>query len=364
MFCPHCGAPQPEKPGAFCVSCGARLDAPPPPSQPVDPIPQPQPAPPQPQPVAPQPTPPQPQPVPPQSAPPQSPPPQKRSSLPIVLLIVGILALVVAVVLAVIFLPTLTGKAETAPISSQVNVDASPSPTGEPPTDSLVPAARMVDNYYDYLGSYAAISTVDLFREWGGPILTLQINGDYLTYHLSNILPANNQTASITGQAYMDGSPIITFTRVNDGWGNLVSGTIELLENGSVAVESNVVEYDATAQWSLAVPYTELAPCTFDASSFAPNPGDYILPSDTRYITREDLLPLTQFQVQLARNELFARHGYTFNNPDVKAHFMSKSWYHEDPSVTSATFGVNDLTPVEKENLDTILEYEREMGWD
>lgn len=358
MFCPHCGALQPEKPGAFCVSCGARLDAPPPPQQPVEPIPQPQPAQPQPQPVKPQPQPAR------QPAQPQTPPPQKKSALPIVLLIVGILALAVAVVLCVVFLPKFLNPTAAGPASPAPALVSPTDPSETSPVESAPPAARTVDNYYNYLGSYSAISTVDLFREWGGPILTLQMNGDYLTYHLSNILPANNQTASITGQAYMDGSPIITFTRVNDGWGNLVSGTIELLESGNVAVESNVVEYDATAPWSLAVPYTELAPCTFDASSFAPNPGDYILPSDARYITRDDLLPLTQFQVQLARNELFARHGYTFNNPDVRAHFMSKSWYHEDPNVTSATFGVNDLTAVEKENLDTILEYEREMGWD
>ena len=56
--------------------------------------------------------------------------------------------------------------------------------------------------------------------------------------------------------------------------------------------------------------------------------GDYIFPnSSTEYLSAEMLYLMTNEQLKLARNEIYARHGRMFSNPDLQQYFMSKAWY-------------------------------------
>lgn len=55
----------------------------------------------------------------------------------------------------------------------------------------------------------------------------------------------------------------------------------------------------------------------------------YILPkSDSKYLKKKDIKGLTKEQLRLARNELYARHGRRFEDPDLQAYFDAQSWYH------------------------------------
>lgn len=82
------------------------------------------------------------------------------------------------------------------------------------------------------------------------------------------------------------------------------------------------------------------------------NLKEYILPySDKKPITKNDLKNLSKKQLQLARNEIFARHGYVFGEP-FKSYFKSKSWYKEDSSFTGEP---KQLSPLERHNIKTIL---------
>ena len=90
---------------------------------------------------------------------------------------------------------------------------------------------------------------------------------------------------------------------------------------------------------------------------------DYILlDSDSRYITTEDLDQLSEYEILLARNEIYARHGRIFNNEDLNAYFRSKSWYQ--PLVSGADFteeyAASVFNDMEARNIDTIVTYERE----
>lgn len=77
--------------------------------------------------------------------------------------------------------------------------------------------------------------------------------------------------------------------------------------------------------------------------------SDHILPaSDKRVVSEEDIANLTKGQLRLARNEIYARHGYGFKSQDLQTYFSSKSWYHPDPSFDGS------LNEVEKENVDFI----------
>lgn len=82
---------------------------------------------------------------------------------------------------------------------------------------------------------------------------------------------------------------------------------------------------------------------------------DYILPDcDSRYYSQEELEALSAEQLKLARNEIYARHGYIFHTGDTKNYFDSKSWYRG--TVTEVTDDM--LNEYEIANRDLIISIE------
>lgn len=56
--------------------------------------------------------------------------------------------------------------------------------------------------------------------------------------------------------------------------------------------------------------------------------SDYILPnSDKEYLTESQLSDYSKEKLALARNEIFARHGYSFKEEPFKSYFNKKNWY-------------------------------------
>lgn len=84
---------------------------------------------------------------------------------------------------------------------------------------------------------------------------------------------------------------------------------------------------------------------------------DYILPySDIEYIY-EDLSYLSKWELKIARNEIFARYGYIFEDNELNQYFQSKSWYI--PRYTKDEFNVEWFNEYEKSNIDYIKMYEK-----
>ena len=55
---------------------------------------------------------------------------------------------------------------------------------------------------------------------------------------------------------------------------------------------------------------------------------EYIFPdSDSRYLTEDELINLDSDALKLARNEIFARHGYIFKDKGLQEYFNSTTWY-------------------------------------
>ncbi len=87
----------------------------------------------------------------------------------------------------------------------------------------------------------------------------------------------------------------------------------------------------------------------------------YLLPSDSRAITEEDLAGMDRETVSLARNEIFARHGRVFKTASIQSYFDSQSWYTPDPDFDENAPGA--LSALEKENLSFLVAYETQKGW-
>ena len=88
-------------------------------------------------------------------------------------------------------------------------------------------------------------------------------------------------------------------------------------------------------------------------------PGDssYIFPnSSTKKLTREGILKVDKSLWAYGRNEIYARHGYSFTNATYRAYFSSKTWYKE------GGFSTKDLSEIEWYNMDLLKQMESEYN--
>lgn len=84
--------------------------------------------------------------------------------------------------------------------------------------------------------------------------------------------------------------------------------------------------------------------------------GSYF--GDTYYLTWSELDTYSRADIELIRNEIYARNGYIFSEARYRDYFSSMSWY-----VPNAGFHEGMFNSVERENVDLIVEYEAYMGW-
>lgn len=88
----------------------------------------------------------------------------------------------------------------------------------------------------------------------------------------------------------------------------------------------------------------------------------FILPeSDSRYYSDSELNELTDYQLYLARNEIYARYGRAFKNQDLQDYFHNKNWYTVRYSPDSFD-SIVTLNVFEKKNADAILAIEKRRG--
>lgn len=89
------------------------------------------------------------------------------------------------------------------------------------------------------------------------------------------------------------------------------------------------------------------------------SPYGYILPeSDTRYYSESELNALTDYELYLARNEIYARYGREFKNQDLQDYFENKDWYTARYSPESFD-SIVALNAYEKKNADDMLAMEK-----
>jgi hypothetical protein len=89
------------------------------------------------------------------------------------------------------------------------------------------------------------------------------------------------------------------------------------------------------------------------AYRYDPSAGSYPQASQ-RLLTEEDVSNLHPDELSLARNEIYARHGYSFKNKDFRYHFEAQDWY--------MPLGVDireRLSETEVRNIDLIYRYEK-----
>ena len=76
-----------------------------------------------------------------------------------------------------------------------------------------------------------------------------------------------------------------------------------------------------------------------------------------RLLTDEDVKNLSQYALRIMRNEIYARHGYIFQNTEMKDYFSTQAWY--SPLYNDVN---SMLSAIEKSNIELIKRYEKYVG--
>lgn len=89
---------------------------------------------------------------------------------------------------------------------------------------------------------------------------------------------------------------------------------------------------------------------------------DYIFPeSGSRYLSEEEVRNVETDRLRIARNEIFARHGYIFNDEELQSYFSNTSWY--TGTVPAEQFNMDEvLNDFEKKNAELIGKVEDERN--
>jgi hypothetical protein len=74
-------------------------------------------------------------------------------------------------------------------------------------------------------------------------------------------------------------------------------------------------------------------------------------------VSESELVGRTKWELDIMRNEYYARHGYRFSRIDLAEHFSQFAWYHPDCSDQHVIF--ERLSPAEKYNVYRILAHQR-----
>jgi hypothetical protein len=82
-----------------------------------------------------------------------------------------------------------------------------------------------------------------------------------------------------------------------------------------------------------------------------------------RLIQPEELEPLSSAELELMRNEIYARHGWIFRRPDLQNYFESQPWYRprSDNAFYSNPQVEAELSPIERRNIQIIVSRENAM---
>lgn len=89
--------------------------------------------------------------------------------------------------------------------------------------------------------------------------------------------------------------------------------------------------------------------------------NSYILPdSNTRYLDYDDLKGIDSWKLQLAINEIYARHGRRFRSTEVQAYFDKCTWYKG--TIDPENFDEISLNKYEKANIDFIQQKQNGLG--
>lgn len=230
---------------------------------------------------------------------------------------------------------------------------ATPAATGE-----ATQKARALSDALLYPGS---TMTEPAYSNSGGPRILLQMKTidyvDQVSSYYVKLAQFNNWELGSQGVA----------SDKSGGWLNIeqddFTANIQITRADNTTSIEISIYYDSEMLESSVKRISESANGASAPSPVAPAAktsieGDFVFgDSGTRELAKGELSGLSDWQLKVARNEIYARHGREFVHNDLKCHFAAKSWYEINSAYSSG-----DLSALENKNVALILNYEKEIN--
>lgn len=118
-------------------------------------------------------------------------------------------------------------------------------------------------------------------------------------------------------------------------------------EEVAAAVSERAHYLDGNKYWSAVDAYWQSKGITGDARFCT-----YLFDTSSKVYSASDFEGLSPEVIHIAKNELYARHGYSFRDADLSNYFMGQIWY--SPSVMPTDFSEKTFTETEVKNLDML----------
>ena len=150
---------------------------------------------------------------------------------------------------------------------------------------------------------------------------------------------------------------ILNYCDADGGSDYGISGYYELIreneaESREKELENTIDErsqyYRASAYYLEIVDYWENVREARDVS----NVNEPLFATNKQYYTKEDFENEPKLVIHLAKNEIYARHGYIFKNEDLYNYFMGCVWYN--PTCKAEDFDDSVLNEYEKASLEIL----------
>ena len=150
---------------------------------------------------------------------------------------------------------------------------------------------------------------------------------------------------------------ILNYCEADGGSDYGISGYYELIreneaESREKELENSIDErsqyYRASAYYLEIVDYWENVREARDVS----NVNEPLFATNKQYYTKENFENEPKLVIHLAKNEIYARHGYIFKNEDLYNYFMGCVWYN--PTCKAEDFDDSVLNEYEKANLEIL----------
>ncbi|MCR2834157.1 YARHG domain-containing protein [Parerythrobacter lacustris] len=162
----------------------------------------------------------------------------------------------------------------------------------------------------------------------------------------TNVRSSGSTSASIVG-TLQDGERFRTFRQPGNWWRvQLSDGTIGYVARSRIVLAGEQAAPAAAAPAAAAPPAPE--PAAARADMTFPD-------SSTRRLTEAEVYPLGPATLRYARNEIYARKGRRFKDPELRAYFGQFAWYRPVTDEVS-------LNPVEQANVALLQQAEDRYG--
>lgn len=209
-----------------------------------------------------------------------------------------------------------------------------PTVSNQPPAQGSVPPTQVDSNYY-------------ILPQSSQRLLTYV---DIENFTKQDMMLARNEIFARHGRIFNDAEVRSYFEA--QSW---YQGTIAP-ENFSTAMLSDIEQrnIDFIKQYESGI--NGISQPVGNAGSVITYNGYMIPQSSSRRLTYADIADLSSWQLSIARNEIYARHGRMFDNADLRAYFEAQSWYRG--YIAPSDFDASVLSATEQYNIGFIKSYE------